>query len=271
MATVSFSQVIDNHQKLISFNEKVLEKISNFSSSRRRLLRPFIKYFAEAHMKSQYERLSSLYAKEILFNSRHAERTPDLEKLRQVLQDTKNYSESLPSFRRFYGSIVAFLSAISALARFGLPIIGLDSATLQDANIFFGWIVLAILLFIIGGIIHTAFSIKRLLFLNTRTSKELEARLAKGEHSLTDNIYRVENELYISLGSRSLKKTEFPLDVFISVVFGLFGVSSLLLLVVSIREPSDPGGLLLVVIVIVSAFMVRPIFDFHQRKSSHLV
>jgi hypothetical protein len=136
------------------------------------IFRPYVEYLLADHIRRQYQKLYRLYLAQLLLQRelKKISPKPDLDKLREIASDVKEYSRTLPSLAKINSlqvalPIVATVFTIFSIS-FTLPDISIFLRTTQDILV-----VLAIAI-VIAFIVYTivlspyiaAFHFKRFLF-----------------------------------------------------------------------------------------------------------
>jgi hypothetical protein len=210
------------------------------------IIRPFVKYFLEDHVRRQYQTLHELYLSVFVIH-RQPKEEADIRELRQIASDIENYSEALSRRRGIVKLVQALPIIATVFALFGLNIplsMILSQATLVDTIV--RWVVsVHVLIGITLCPLIAAFHLKRFMLENSVTESLQNLYITTGHESklYPTSVYNLENRLFELLGGMEQKPKEVPVDILMRIGFGLFIVAlsvSALMLVISGYTQPDP-------------------------------
>jgi hypothetical protein len=159
----------------------------------------------------------------------------DIEELRAIASDIKDYSDALSSRRSLSTllqivPIIATLSAIFGL-RISLPEVLAQASFVETIVVTIaGWVAAGhLLLGLTLSPLIAAFHLKRLMLENSITQRiqDLEFRTEPEAVLFDRSVYQVENRLYQLLGGGTdqQKPKEIPFDIYLRIGFGLFVIA----------------------------------------------
>lgn len=202
--------------------EEKKETIEIKISIRRSVLRYFVRYLVRMHIRSKYERLYQLYLQEIVSQDGYSTPKEDVQELRNVAEDIKKYSDTLPSSKRVLfstGSFVPFIFGI--IGAFGLHTLFLNVLaqhwiSVLPISIFVGIAIVAAVVFPM----RSAFQVKRMMFINSSSYYHMfDLYFEHAKLLYSKSVYKIEDDLFSLLSSNN-KPWEMPIDKIVTVVAG---------------------------------------------------
>ena len=194
----------------------------------RPVIRSFVKYLVKIHLQRQYYAIYQLYLSKILTQNTTRENDENINRLRDIAADLKDYLDTLPNSKNIFASLLVVFSIVSAVI--GLLKLGDLIIPFITTLPFYMIIGMIIGIIIIGYSVTIpflyAFKYKRRLFLRTDLQHDLSDIYLGNEQALCNNsIYRVENDLFGALGSRNQKLNELPFDEIFTIFTGVLIIS----------------------------------------------
>ncbi|MDQ3836261.1 MAG: hypothetical protein M3270_04920 [Thermoproteota archaeon] len=243
------------------------------------IIRPFVKYFLESHIRRQYQRLHTIYLSDLPVE-RAQNQKDDISMLRQLVSDMENYSKTISHGK---GVMTKLLLALSAIG----TIFALFGVNFPPEFLFQSWLVEAIPRWFIAGHILfiailspliLAFLLKRSMFENSIT-QQIQSYIFIGEHEsglFPRSVYLLENRLYELLGGMEQKPKEVPVDIYMRIGLGLLLIAPTLILSMLIAygylQPDSPNNNNLGPIALPGfVYVVYPIMNYIQRCRSRLL
>jgi hypothetical protein len=255
--------------------------LSGFKPGKRYIFKPCVKYLLDEHVRRQYQKLYRFYLAELVVQRKNCPKQ-ELEELREIASDIRDYSETLPSLKRV---IAALLGALS-ISGTSFGIYGVDiSYNLPKVPAE----TIAILAFIIGSIILItvlvlflpAFLFKRSLFIGNNSPEGVDGSIhfdkAKTTKLYNSSTYKLEDQLFELLGAKDQKPKEIPIDSILRISYGIFFmVPFLIIIIISVigsRLPrfEEIGFILLFVVPIAMIYVILPIIRYRNRVKARLV
>jgi hypothetical protein len=160
----------------------------------RPIIRSFVKYFVKIHMRRQYQAIYQLYLSEIIIPNRTRENEEEIDYLRDIATDLKDYLNTLPDTKNIFASMAAVFSVITAaIGLFNIE--GLIFQFILDLPSYMFIIVIIAIIsigyFITVPFLH-AFRFKRALFLRTDLQHYLDDIYLGNEQGLYNNsVYKL--------------------------------------------------------------------------------
>jgi hypothetical protein len=248
------------------------------------IIRSFVKYLIKIHIRRQYQAIYRLYLSEIIIPNRTRENEDEIDCLRDIATDLRDYLNTLPNTKNIFASMAAVFSVITAAIGL-LNIEGLIFQFLLDlpSYIFITMIIAIISIgyFITIPFLH-AFRFKRALFLRTDWQHYLDDIYLGNEQELYNNsVYKFENDLFDALDVRNQKLNELPFDKIFIIFMGALMISFLAYLGLSVVydatavsfEQSIQNVLVTMLIVPILTFyaIIIPVLTYRRRRRSNLL
>ena len=208
-----------------------------------RVNRLLLEFLLKTHYHRQLNQVYNLYLREILSQSQRTTDEKDVDELRKIASDTKNYLERLPSAKKTIVTIVAFVTGIIVSIEF----LGLRELILSTSIPFIEQYALGVLVisyfigFLISKPLISAFRTKRTLFLDTKSRYHyLDQYLGEEKALYEKSIYKLEDNLFNSLDANNRKLREIPIDkiALMIIASGVFIVTGSLFISIMIEDPS---------------------------------
>jgi hypothetical protein len=208
-----------------------------------------------AHIRRQYQKLYGLYLAELL-QIRSNRKNEDEVELREIASDIIEYSETLPTLKGITAVLLGILSIIGTL--FGIINVNVSIEAILSIGQ-----VLAALFFVVPSLIaitylitplQEAFSFKRFLF----KGREEDLRAfsfdeKKATRLYNSSIYKVEDELFETLGGREQKPKEIPIDIIFHIITNATFICLFLSLGVGSIGPIDLFDIVFSIIFLIAA------------------
>lgn len=208
-----------------------------------RVNRLLLEFLLKTHYHRQLNQVYNLYLREILSQSQRTTDEKDVDELRKIASDTKNYLEKLPSAKKTIVTIAAFATGIIV----GIEFLGLRELILSTSIPFIEQYALGVLVisyfigFLISKPLISAFRTKRTLFLDTKSRYHyLDQYLGEEKALYEKSIYKLEDNLFNSLDANNRKLREIPIDkiALMIIASGVFIVTGSLFISIMIEDPS---------------------------------
>jgi hypothetical protein len=219
---------------------------TRFKVEKAYIFRPYVKYILSNHIRRQYQKLYNLYLAEIVTHRKNIPKE-DVDELRQIASDIRDYSITLPSLKSLTALLLAALSIMGTLfgifdVKVPLDAVFSKSALAEFLSLF--------LIYSLGfGIalspLIAAFHFKRFLFKDNKhedvgywPSSDLSDMFKVNESGdvtyfpgsgpanpiqlYNSSIYRTEDQLFELLGGKEQKPKEISIDIIFRVALGSF-------------------------------------------------
>ena len=248
------------------------------------IIRSFVRYLIKTHMRRQYQAIYQLYLSEIIIPNRTGENKQEIDHLRDIATDLKNYINTLPNTKNIFASMAAVFSIITAAIGL-LNIENLIFRFLLDLPSYM-FIIIIIAFISIGYFITIpflhSFRFKRALFLRTDWQHYLDDIYLGNEQGLYNNsVYKLENNLFDALDAWNQKLNELPFDKIFIIFMGALMISFLVYLGLSIVydapavsfDQSVQNVLVSIVItsILASYAIIVPVLTYRRRQRSNLL
>jgi hypothetical protein len=248
------------------------------------IIRSFVKYLIKIHMRRQYQAIYRLYLSEIIIPNRTGENKQEIDCLRDIAIDLKDYFNTLPNTKNIFASMAAVFSVITA----AIGLLNIENLIFQFLLDLPSYVfIIMVIAFISVGYFITipflhAFRYKRALFLRTDWQHYLDDIYLGNEQELYNNsVYKLENNLFEALDEGNQKLNELPFDKIFIIFMGALMISFLAYLGLSIVydttvvsfEQSIQNVLVIMLIVPILAFyaIIIPVLTYRRRRRSNLL
>lgn len=243
--------------------------------------RPLISFFIKTHIHRQLDNLYTLYMQEIVTQNEITRNKEEIDDLRNRASDIKNLAETLPKTRRFLATFAAIGLGITTVVEF----FNLNSLALEKIHhvipsghtaVILGFLLANFIAVIILRPFITAFQNKRALFLQTASYYDFMDHFIINNNQLYANsIYKLENDLYESLGHVHQKLREIPIDKIILLIVAGSLFVFLTSVMFTILLPSTHTLHLIDIVEIVIIFSLLAVYLFgvplleYRRRITH--
>ena len=206
------------------FKQSLFVKPERTISFKRKVFLPLLRYLIKSHIRRQLEKLYSIYLVEIVTQNQNFNQN-DIEELRKISSDIKNYKEELPSSMKTVTTLVFIFSSIFGVIQFFGMTIQLTDFLSSEWTII-GFLLIGFLAFFItSSPLLAAFRAKRAIFLNSNSLCHAWDVYFVNENTYEKSVYKIEDELYDKLNKKHQKPKEIAIDKIIIIIMSIIFIS----------------------------------------------